>query len=158
MNEQIDPADAERALGEIERRREQVIRRKVFPGWWWWAYAVLITAFSAAVESGRGMLIGIAIVLFVVASLLIDVPVRRAARGAVPRRGLGARRTLVGLAAFVVGLLGVALAAGLSLKAAGVPHPGTIAAAVAGVLFAVVGPRLVRYEADLLVRRSGSRR
>jgi hypothetical protein len=37
-----------------------------------------------------------------------------------------------------------------------VPHPGTIAGAVVGVLFAVVGPILVRWEADLLVRRSGS--
>ena len=156
MNNQIDPEDAAHALGEIDRRREQVIRRKVFPGWWWWAYAVLFTVFAAAVESGRGVLIGLGIALFVVGSLLIDVPVRRAARAAAPRRGLGARRTLIGLAAFVVGLLGVTLATGLSLRAAGVPHPGAIAGAVAGVLFAVVGPRLVRYEADLLVRRPGS--
>lgn len=156
MNDQIDPADAARALSEIDRRREQVIRRRVFPGWWWWAYAVLMTAFSATVESGRGVLIGIGIAVFVVGALIIDVPVRRAARAAAPRRGLGARRTLIGLATFVVGLVGVAVATGFSLKAAGVPHPGTIAAAVAGVLFAVVGRLLVRYEADLLVRRSRS--
>jgi hypothetical protein len=156
MSDEIDPADAERALGEIDRRREQVIRRKVFPAWWWWAYAVLMTVFSAAVESGRGVVIGGGIALFVVASLLIDVPVRRAAGAAAPRRGLGARRTLLGLAAFVVGLLGVAVATGLALKAAGTPHPGAIAGAVAGVLFAVVGPRLVRHEADLLVRQARS--
>jgi cation transport ATPase len=155
MNEQIDPADAARALSEIDRRREQVIRRRVFPGWWWWAYAVLFTVFSAAAESGRGVLLWIGIALFVVSSLIIDVPVRRAARAAAPRRGLGARRTLIGLATFVVGLLGVAVATGFSLRAAGVPHPGTIAGAVTGVLFAV-GPILVRYEADMLVRRSGS--
>ena len=157
MNNQIDPEDAAHALGEIDRRREQVIRRKVFPGWWWWAYAVLFTVFAAAVESGRGVLIGLGIALFVVGSLLIDVPVRRAARAAAPRRGLGARRTLIGLAAFVLGVLGAGLATGLTLRATGVPHPGTIAAAVAGVLFAVVGPLLVRYEADMLVRQSGSR-
>lgn len=156
MNEQIDPAEAARALSEIDRRREQVIRRRVFPGWWWWSYAGLITAFSAVVESAHGVLLGIAIALLVVGMLLIDVPVRRAARAASPRRGLGARRTLIGLAAFVVGLLGVAMATGISLKAAGVPHPGAITGAVTGVLFAVVGPMLVRYEADLLVRRSGS--
>jgi hypothetical protein len=156
MDAQIDPADAARALSEIGRRREQVIRRRVFPRWWWWAYAVLITAFSAAVESGHSVLLGIGIALFVVCSFIIDVPVRRAARAAPPRRGLGARTTLIGLATFVVGLLGVAVGTAFSLKAAGVPHPGTIAAAVTGVLFAVVGPMLVRYEADLLVRRSGS--
>jgi hypothetical protein len=156
MNERTDPADAARALSEIDRRREQVIRRKVFPGWWWWAYAVLITAFSAAVESGHGVLLWIAIALFVLGTLLIDVPVRRAARAAAPRRGLGARRTLIGLASFVVGLLAVAVGTAFSLKAAGIPDPGTIAAAITGVLFAVVGPMLVRYEADLLVHRSGS--
>jgi cation transport ATPase len=156
VNDQIDPADAARALREIDRRREQVIRRKVFPGWWWWAYAVLMIAFSAAVESGRGVVPWIGIALFVVGSLLIDVPVRRAARAAAPRRGLGARRTLIGLGSFVALVLGVGMATGLSLKAAGVPYPGMIAAAVAGVLFAVVGPMLVRWEADMLVRQSRS--
>jgi hypothetical protein len=160
MNDRIEPADAARALGEIDRRREQVIRRKVFPGWWWWAHAVLIVAFTASVESQRGALLGIGITLFVAGSLVIDVPVSRAARAAAPRRGLGgpgsARRALVGLAAFVVVLLGVCVATGLSLKAAGVPYPATIAAAVAAVVFAVVGPRLVRLEAAMLVRRSGS--
>lgn len=161
MSDRIEPADAARALGEIDRRREQVIRRKVFPGWWWWAYAVLMTESTACVESGSGVVLGIGIGLFVAVSLVIDVPVRRAARAAAPRRGLGGpgagRRTLIGLVLFVAALLGVAIATGLSLKAARVPHPGTIAAAVAGVLFAVGGPMLVRAEAAMLVRRSGGR-
>ena len=38
MNDQIEPADAARALSEIGRRREQVIRRaSTVPGWYWWA-------------------------------------------------------------------------------------------------------------------------
>ncbi len=159
MDDPIEPADAARALGEIDRRREQVIRRKVFPAWWWWAYAVLFIEFAACVESGRGLVFGIGIALFAVGSLVIDVPVRRAARAAAPRRGLAGpgagRRTLIGLASFVAILLGVAVATALSLKAAGVPQPGTIAAAVAGVVFAVGGPMLVRLEAAMLVRRSG---
>jgi hypothetical protein len=161
MNDQVEPADAARALDEIDRRREQVIRRKVFPAWWWWAYAVLFTEFAAAVESGRGVVLGIGIALFVAGSLVVDVPVRRAARAAAPRRGLApgsARRTLIGLAAFVAVLLGVGLATGLGLKAAGVPHPGAIAGAVTGVVFAVGGPMLVRLGEAMLVRRSGSRR
>jgi hypothetical protein len=162
MSDQIEPADAAHALGEIDRRREQVIRRKVFPAWWWWAYAVLFTEFAAAVESGHGVVPWIGIALFVAGSLVIDIPVRRAARAAAPRRGLAgpgsARRTLVGLATFVAVLLGVGLATGLGLKAAGVPHPGTIAAAVTAVLFAVGGQMLVRWEADMLVRRSRSQR
>jgi hypothetical protein len=160
MNGQVEPADAARALNEIDQRREQVIRRRVFPAWWWWGYAVLSTEVAAAVESGRGVLLGIGIALFVVGSLLLDVPVRRAARAAPPRRGLAGpgatRRTLIVVAGFVVGLLGVALVTGLSLKAAGVAYPGTIAAAVVAVLFAGGGPVLVRWDAAVQVRRSKS--
>ena len=36
-NDRIEQADAARALSEIGRRREQVIRRRVIPGWFWWA-------------------------------------------------------------------------------------------------------------------------
>jgi len=53
----------------------------------------------------------------------------------------------------VLVLIGLAVTTGLSLKAAGVPYPGTIAAAVAGVAFAVGGQMLVRYEMAVLVRR-----
>lgn len=161
MSDGIRPAEAEQALSEIDRRREQVIRRKVFPAWWWWAYAVLMTGFAACFESGRGVLIGLGIGVFLVGSFVIDMPVRRAARGAAPRRGLApgsARRTLVGLAAFMAVVLGAALATGLSLKAAGVPHPGTIAAAVGGVVFAVAGPMFVRLGEAMMVRRSERQR
>lgn len=158
MSDRIEPADAARALDEIDRRREQVIRRRVFPTWWWWAYAVLFTEAAAAVESDRGVLVAIGLAVFVVGSFAVDVPVRRAARAASPRRGLApgsGRRTLIGMVAFLASLLGVGLAAGLSAKAAGVPHPGAIAGAVTGVVFAVCGPVFVRWEAAMLVRRSG---
>lgn len=160
MSDQIDPADAARALSEIGLRREQVIRRKVFPAWFWWSHAALIIAFTAAVESGNDVLVWSSLVLFTVGSFLIDRPVSRAARAAAPHRGLarpgGVRRTLTGLAIFIGGLFGVCVGTGLSLKAAGVPYPATIAATVAAVFFATVGPLLVRWEASVLVRRSGS--
>lgn len=161
MSDRIEPADAARALDEIDRRREQVIRRRVFPAWYWWAYAALFTGFAASAESGSGLVLGIGIAVFVVCSFLVDLPVRRAARAAAPRRGLAGpgagRRTLLGLAVFMAIVLGAGLATGLGLKAAGAPYPGTIAAAVAGVAFAVCGPMFVRLEAAMLVRRSGSR-
>jgi len=161
VNDRIQPAEAEQALGEIDRRREQVIRRKVFPLWWWWAYAVLMTQMAACVESGRGVLIGIGIGVFTVGSFVIDVPVRRAASAAAPRRGLApgsAAWTLVGIAGFMAVVLGAGLATGLSVRAAGVSHPGTIAAAVGGVVFAVAGPLFVRLGEAMMVRRSGRRR
>ena len=162
MNDHIEPADAARALSEIDRRREQVIRRKVFPGWFWWAQAALTVAMTACIESGRDVVLWAGLALFVVGSIVINLPVSRAARAAPLNRALAApgnaRRILAVLTASMAVLLGVVLATALGLHAAGVPYPGTVAAAVASVLFAVGGPMLVRYEAAVLVRRSGSRR
>jgi hypothetical protein len=163
MNDQIEPADAARALDEIGRRREQVIRRAMraaVPLWYWWTTAVLMIALMACVESGRGVVLGIGITVFTVGSLVTGVAVSRAARTAPLHRSLDTRRreSLVGLGTFVAVLLGVTLATGLSLKAAGVPYPGTIAATVASVLFAVGGQMLMRHVTAVLVRRSGSQR
>jgi hypothetical protein len=52
---------------------------------------------------------------------------------------------------------GVEVATALSLKAAGVPYPGTIATAVAMVVFVPGMQMLTRYHTAFLVRRSGGR-
>jgi hypothetical protein len=165
MSDRIEPADAADALSEIGRRREQVIRRaerEVFPGWFWWANAVLMIALAAAIESRRGVVLGIGITLFVVGSLVLSVPASRASRAAAPRRALFGpgyvRGALVRLAILIAVLAGVMLATMFSLTAAGVPYPGTIAAAVTAVPFAVGWQMLMRHETAHLLRRSGSRR
>jgi hypothetical protein len=161
MSERIEPADAARALGEIDRRREQVIRRRVIPAWFWWVNALLIVALAASAESGRGVLVWVGIAVFVAVSLAITVPVSRAGRAAPVYHGGSrppgyTRRVLIGVAGFLAVLVGLTVAIGLSLKAIGVPYPATIAATVAAVAFALGGQMLVRYEADVLVRRSGT--
>ena len=162
MSDRIEPEDAALALGEIDRRREQVIRRRVVPVWFWWAQGALTVALTACVESGRGVVPWVGIALFVVGSTGINLPVSRAARAAPLNRTLAApgnaRRVVAVLAASVVVLLGVAAGTAFGLHAAAVPDPGTIASVAAAVLFAVGGPMLVRYEAAVLVRRSRSRR
>jgi hypothetical protein len=162
MNDRIEPADAARALDEIERRRRQVIRRRIFPRWYWWAHAGLIIALSTALQSGRGVVVWLGVLGYTAVALAVDMPVSRAARAAAPRRDLGGRgavrRTLMGLAAFVAAVVGVGLTTALTLKAAKVPHAVTIGTAVAAVVFAVGGQLLVRWETAVLLRRSGSRR
>jgi hypothetical protein len=158
MDEQAEPVEAARALSEIGRRREQALRRAVIPGWYWWVQAVLVVALAAAMESGRGVLIGMGIALFTVGSFVIDRLALRALRSAPPHRSLSgpraARKTLIWFAVFVAVLLGVVVATALGLNAAGVHYPATIAAAIAAVLFAIGGQMLMRYETDALVRRS----
>jgi hypothetical protein len=161
MNDQIKPSDAAGALREIDRRRERAIRRVVIPGWWWWANALLIVELAASLESGRGVVAWIGLAVFVACSLVISVPVSRAQDAAPLRRGLApgsARMTLIGVAIFVAVLFGVGAAATLGLEAAGVSHPVTLGAAIAAVVFAVGGQLLMRFETDMLVRRSGSRK
>lgn len=157
---EVEPEDAARALDEIRLRREQVITRKVIPAWHWWGHAALIVMLSACIETG-GVVMWIGVVVFMAVGLAIDLPVRRRAQAAAPRRGLVGRgagwRTLLGLLTFLVVVLGVCVAVGLSLRAAGVPYPGTIAATVAAVVFAVAGQLLVRYEQAMLVRLSRGR-
>jgi hypothetical protein len=159
VDDQIDPADAARALSEIGRLREQVIRRAVIPGWFWWANAVLMIALTAAIESRRGVILGTGIALFVAGSLVLNVPVSRTARAA-PPRGLVGRGPVPGLpvrlAAFAAVLAGVLLATVFSLIAAGVPYPGTISVTVTAVVYAVGWQMLMRSETATLLRLSGS--
>jgi hypothetical protein len=162
VNDQVEPADAARALSEIGRRREQVIRRaSAVPRWFWWASAVLTIAWVADYESQRGALFWAGTALYAAGTLALmgqrlravrRAPLRddKLAPGAIPRM-------LASAAAFVAVVFGVGLATKLSLEAARVPHPGTIASAVTMAVFVPGGQALTRYHTAVMVRRSGGR-
>jgi hypothetical protein len=159
MDGQVEPADAARALCEIGRRREQVIRRAAVPRWFWWATAVLTIAWAANTEFLRGALSWAGIALYAAGMLAVNglrfravfrAPPREDAPGAVPR-------ILATAAAFAAVVIGVTLAAKLSLEAARVPHPGMIATAVFVAVFVPGGLALTRYHTAVLLRRSGGR-
>jgi hypothetical protein len=157
--EQIEPADAARALSEIARRREQVIRRTAVPRWFWWASAVLAIAL-VAIESQRGALFWTGIALYTAGMLAVNVLMWRAVRGAPLRPDLDARsvpRVLAGAAALVAVVTGVGLGTKLSLEAAGVPYPGLIAVAAGMAVFVPGGQALMRHRTAFLVRQSGGR-
>jgi hypothetical protein len=161
VNDQIEPADAARALSEIARRREQVIRRTAAPRWLWWASAVLTIGFAADVDSQRGALFWTGVALFTAGTLAVNGLRLRAVHRAPPRGDLfapgSAPRVLAGEAALVAVVFGVTLAAGLSLVAAGVPYPATIATAAGMAVFVAGGQALTRYHTAFLVRRPGGR-
>jgi hypothetical protein len=161
MDDQIEPADAARALSEIGRRREQAIRRAATPGWFWWASAVLGIAFAADTEFLRGALSWAGAALFAAGMLAVHALVLFRRVRAPLRDDLVApcsdARMLPEAAALVAAATGVALATGLSLVAAGVPHPGTIACAAGMAVFAAGGQALTRYNTAFLVRRPGGR-
>jgi hypothetical protein len=163
VNDQIEPADAARALSEIGRRREQVIRRAAAPRWFWWASAVLTIAFAADIDysSLRGALFWAGVALFAAGTLAVNGLRLRAVRGAPLRPDLVAPgsvpRLLAGEAALAAVVTGVTLATGLSLVAAGVPYPATIAVAAGMAVLVAGGQMLTRYRIAVLVRRPGGR-
>ena len=161
MNDQIEPADAARALSEIGRRREQVIRRTAIPRWYWWAIAVLEIAFAADADySRRGALFWAGNALLAAGMLAVNGLMHRAVRGAPLRPDLDARsvpRVLAGAAALVAVVFGVGLATKPSLEAAGVPYPGMIASAIAVAALVAGGQMLMRYRKAVLMRQSGGR-
>jgi hypothetical protein len=159
--EQIEPADAARALSEIGRRREQVIRRAAAPRWFWWASAVLTIGFAADVDSQRGALFWTGVALFTAGTLAVNGLRLRAVRRAPPRGDLVAPgsvpRVLAGEAVLSAVVMGVTLATGLSLVAARVPYPATIAVAAGMAVLVAGGQALTRYHTAFLVRRPGGR-
>jgi hypothetical protein len=66
-------------------------------------------------------------------------------------------RMLAGAAALWAVVIGVTLATGLSLEAAGVPYPGTIATAAGMAVLVPGGQMAARRHTAFLVRRSGGR-
>jgi hypothetical protein len=150
MTYRVGPADAARALTEIGRRREQVVRRAVIPTWFWWTIGVLMVELAAAVESRRGVLLGIGIAVFVAGLLVSTVRmVLRTALSAPPRNDLTDPPTVlamvIAIMTFVAVVVGATLGVGFSLQAAKVSHPVTITVSVTALLLAFGGPMLMRY-------------
>ena len=163
MNDQIEPADAARALSEISRQREQVIRRTGIPRWFWWVTAVLVTASAADADySRRGAHYWAGVALSVAGMLAINgLLVYRQRRGPTLSPALVAPGTDPRLLAWTVAhwaaVAGVALGTGFGLEAARVPYPATIATAVGMAVLVAGGQMLMRYRLHLLARRPGGR-
>jgi len=163
MDDRIGPADAARALSEIGRRREQVIRRAATPRWFWRASAVLTIAFAADTDytSPRGALFWAGAALFAAGTLAVNALVLFRRVRAPLRPDLAApgsdTRMLPEAAALMAAAAGVTLATGLSLAAARVPYPATIATAAGMAVLAAGGQALTRYSTAFLVRRPGGR-
>jgi hypothetical protein len=160
MVERIAPADAARALAEIGRRREQVIRQAIIPNWFWLAIGASMLALTAGVEVWHGILRAVGIIVFVIGVLTtVGAVVVRVVRVAPPRRGLvdprAAMPMLIGIGTFTAVVVGVTLAIGFSLKLAKVSYPATITVAAAALLLAIGGPMLMRYLTDVILGAGG---
>jgi lysylphosphatidylglycerol synthetase-like protein (DUF2156 family) len=161
MTDQARPEEAARALTEISQRQEQIIRMASLPRWFWGAIAFLTVAFAAVVDTTQGGLVqGMATALFVAGVLTtVGLMAFHSARSAQPHNSLFGPRIMAADLAFAVVIVGVSLAASLTLKASGVSYAATVAASITAVILVIGGPMYTRYRQGLiLANRSGSRR
>ena len=155
-----DPAEAARALAEIDRRQRQVIDNAALPNWYWWAVGGLMVVLAVGVDVRTGTSIGVAVPVFVVGMLVATGWVTIGAfRRALPRNDLLGGRGALGIVSFVLLSVGVTLAVTFGLRAGGVPYPATLGCLLGAVLLGCGGPVLARYLTRVMLNnRTGARR
>jgi len=145
MSEQVPARDAAEALGEVHRRREQVVRAALVPAWYWWTVAAMTVALGIVVDTHRTAALAVAIPVYVlvVAGLTAQMifGLRRGAR--LNERLLGPRAALA-IVGFVWLVVGLGLALAFALRAIGWPAPATAACLVVGIGLVWGGPALMR--------------
>ncbi len=146
MSEELRPEEAALALTEIGQRQEQVIRLMTIPAWFWWANAALIVGLSAAIESGRPLVLGLGVTVFVIGLIAaVGRVVYGSVRHAKPRNDLMPPAGVFAILGFVALVLAVTLPAAFALKASGVHYPATLSSLAAAALIVLGGPMLMRY-------------
>src|SRR5262249_30411530 len=134
MANELRPDEASVALTEIARRRAQVVTLTIIPTWFWWAIAVLMVGFSAAVDTKRPVVIGIATATFTVGILIVTGRLVLGIVGrAQPRNDLLGPAGVLAILGFVAVILAVSLPTAFALKAAGFGHPATVGVLLGGV-------------------------
>jgi hypothetical protein len=149
----IPPADAARALAEIEARRDQVVTATTrLPAWYLPLLGVGFVGIVAGFETEWTWLMPAANTLtFVIATAFVVSLARRGvAQGPSPL--FGVRDVLAIVMALVVIPLILGLGVGLGLYAAGVPVPATLGTAAGALAFSVAGPLAMRHLRRRLTR------
>lgn len=156
MADEVRPDEAAGALTEVARRRAQVITLTIIPTWFWWATAVLMVGFSAAVDTRRPLVVGIATTVFVIGILLVTARlVLGIVRRAQPRHGMVPPTGVLAILGFVAGTLAVSLPTSFALKAAGFSHPATAGILLGAVVMVVGGPLLMRHLRRVMLHGPG---
>jgi hypothetical protein len=145
MQPQPPPREAADALAEIRQRQGQVIEQSLTPSWFWWSLSLLVVGFSAVSETASGWVLGIGIAVFVLGVCAVaGAMVYRGLRNAQPRNTLLGGTGVLTILGFTAVMLVVTMAVSFSLKAFGVPYPGTLGTIVCAALMIGGGPFLTR--------------
>jgi hypothetical protein len=145
MSEEPSPAEATRALADIQLRQQQVIDLAMIPSWFWWEVGAMMVVLAAGVDSRANVLIGLSVSIFVVGILLgVGFVVVPAYRRAQLRNGLLDGRGVAAILVFVAAIVGGTIGLAFGLRADGVQHPATLACLAGGLVMGLTGPVLTR--------------
>jgi hypothetical protein len=160
MADELQSAEADRALAEIQNRQQQVIDVATVPAWFWWAVSGLMVVLAVGVDTRTPVAIGVTVPVFVIGLLLATgAVVRGQFRDAQLRKGLLDGRGVLAILGFVALIVGITLGTAFALRAAGVSYPATVACVIGGLVLGLGGPILMRaLRRIMLGNRAGSSR
>ncbi len=156
MTNAMKPAEARKALAEMERRQDQVIEGTLVPNWYWWAVALLAVGLGVGVDTRDPTAIAVTAGIFAVGVSLLTVWIAFGGRRHVKvhERLLGSRGAglIVGFVWLVVGgTLGLAYV----LEAANVEYAATLSTLACAIALVVGGPALMRRLRVIMRRQAG---
>src|SRR5262245_17930756 len=155
MAENIDRAEAGRALEEIEVRRRQIVAEIDVPAWYWWGLAAGWVGLGLVTVAGIPWLSVVATVGFgavhsAVATRVIDG--RHGSRQLSVRADVVDRHVRALIIGFLIALVAVTVSIALLADALGAPQPVLIASVAVAIAVILGGPRLMAF-----VRRRAER-
>lgn len=156
MTNAMKPAEARKALAEMERRQDQVIEGTLVPNWYWWAVALLSVGLGVGVDTRDPTATAVAAGIFAVGVSVLTVWIAFGGRRHVKvhQRLLGSRGAglIVGFVWLVVGgTLGLAYV----LEAANVEYAATLSTLACAIALVVGGPALMRRLRGIMRRQAG---
>jgi hypothetical protein len=149
----VPPADAARALAEIDARRDQVVTATTgLPAWYLPLLGVSVVGIVAGLETEWHWLMPAASMLMVPGGIAFVVSLARRGATQGPSPLFGVRDLLAALMTLMVIPLICGLGVGFGLYAVGVPVPATLGAVAGALTLSVAGPLLTRYLRRRLTR------
>lgn len=131
------PDDAQRALRDIEHRRQQAVEAAGWSRWWWIGGGILVAVYGITLDLHPDVLGGWGgAIPIVLAAIGVLSTTRRG--GALAGRRVGARTPKRPLVAILVVASIVVLS--LVFRAVDLPHASAVVAVVGGLVLAIGGP------------------
>ncbi len=146
MTNSIDAGDARSALNTVESSRREVIAEIDMPRWYWLGLAAGWIGLGLIADVGPGWMAAIATLTFGAAHAAAAQNVlsgRRRSGSLSVRAELAGTHVSALVILFLVGLVGLTIAAALLIDADGANHPATIAGVMAAIAVALGGPELM---------------